>query len=261
MLTLNWFWRAIRVVAVLLVRAMGWRLQVEGLRHVPRRGGAVLTFNHHSYIDFVMVAWAVVLRLDRPVRFLAKREIWRSRSVGWIARLGGCVPVDREHAGSRRRALDAAVAALTGGDLVAVAPEQTISPSFELLPFRTGAVRMAQAAAVPVVPVVGWGTQRFATKGVRPRLARGIAVVVRYGEPVHVDPVDDPVAATARLQKAMEALLEEVQRGYPDGTPPGAWWLPDRLGGAAPPHEAVVRDHHQRTGGWDRDRGAGEPRA
>jgi 1-acyl-sn-glycerol-3-phosphate acyltransferase len=248
---LTWKWRVITVLVLTLARVLRWRVQVEGLDHVPRRGGAVLAFNHHSYLDFVMLAWAPVLELKRSVRFLAKREIWASRWTGWLARWAEAVPVDRTSATARADAYGAAVAALEAGDLVAVAPEQTISTSFELLPFRTGAVRMAQRAGVPIVPVVGWGSQRFATKGVGLQLrgGSGIPIVVRYGPPVHVASDEEPQVATARLQEAMTVLLDDVQRSYPDGTPTGARWLPARLGGSAPPHDEVLRAHEARFRG------------
>lgn len=247
------FWRILAAVAKAFARGlMGWRIEVRGLEHVPKRGGAVLIFNHHSYFDFVMVGWPVVIELRRPLRFLAKREIWQSPWVGWLVKLAGAVPVDRTSSDSRHRAFDAAIDALRDGELVAVAPEQTISRSFQLLPFRTGAARMAKAAGVPLVPVIGWGTQRFATKGRGMRLARGIPVIVEYGEPVHMGPDDEPVAVTKKLQEQMERMLDRVQRDYPDI--PGAgddWWVPAALGGSAPPHEEVLARHLARERRWE----------
>ncbi|MBW3620787.1 MAG: 1-acyl-sn-glycerol-3-phosphate acyltransferase [Actinobacteria bacterium] len=244
---LTWFWRAIGVVARVLFRgALGWRPDIAGLEHVPRASGAVLAFNHHSYVDVVFVAWSIVLDLRRPVRFLAKREIWRS-PLRPVVRLAGAVPVDRTDASSRHGAYAAAISALADGELVAVAPEQTVSPSFELLPFRTGAVRMAQQAGVAVVPVVGWGTHRAAAKGRRLRWQRHLPVVVRYLEPVPVPPDADPVAVTRELEARMAAALEEVQRAYPDRPRPGEeWWLPARLGGTAPTHAEVLAEHERR---------------
>jgi 1-acyl-sn-glycerol-3-phosphate acyltransferase len=248
---LTWRWKLIAAIVVGFVRVLRWRIHVVGLEHVPRRGGAVLAFNHHSYFDFVMLAWGPVLQLRRAVRFLAKREVWASRWTGWIVRWGEAVPVDRTSASARAGAFDAAAAALRAGDLVAVAPEQTISRSFDLLPFRTGAVRMAQQGRVPIVPVIGWGSQRFSTKGRGTHLVTRLPVVVRFGEPLHVGPEDDPVEAKAALQQRMEVLLDEVQRGYEDGTPEGAWWVPARLGGSAPAHDEVLRAHLDRTSAWD----------
>jgi 1-acyl-sn-glycerol-3-phosphate acyltransferase len=251
---LTWRWRVIVALVVTFFGLLRWRIDVQGLEHVPRDGGAVLAFNHHSYVDFVMLAWGPVLRLRRPVRFLAKREVWASRWTGWVVRWGEAVPVDRSSSTARAGAFDAAAAALRAGDLVAVAPEQTISRSFELLPFRTGAVRMAQQGEVPIVPVVGWGSQRFATKGHKARLVTRLPVLVRFGPPVWVEPDADPAAATRQLQTRMERLLDEVRRAYEDGAPAGAWWVPARLGGGAPSHEEVLQAHLDRTRSWqDRD--------
>jgi 1-acyl-sn-glycerol-3-phosphate acyltransferase len=244
-------WRVIARIVIIVVRLLRWRVRVEGLEHVASQSGAVLAFNHHSYFDFVMTAWAPVRELRRPVRFLAKREIWASPRVGWVVRWGEAVPVDRSSGAARAEAYKAAIDALSAGDLVAVAPEQTISTSFDLLPFRTGAVRMAQAAGVPIVPAIGWGTQRFAAKGVGVKLKTRLPVVVHYGEPLTIAPDEDPVAATARLQETMTKLLDEVQRGYEDGTPAGAWWVPARLGGGAPDHDEVVRAHQERARRWE----------
>ncbi|MFP4311242.1 MAG: lysophospholipid acyltransferase family protein, partial [Nitriliruptoraceae bacterium] len=247
---LTWRWRVIAAIVIVLVRVLRWRIDVRGLEHVPRRGGAVLAFNHHSYVDFLMVAWPVVRQLRRPLRFLAKREIWSSPRVGWVVRWAEAVPVDRGSAAARASAFDAAADALDAGDLVAVAPEQTISPSYELLPLRTGAARMAQLAGVPSVPVIGWGTQRVLPKGGRAQVRTRVPVTVRFGTPIEVAPDEDPVAATEVLAARMQELLDEVQRNYPDGTPPGAPWVPARLGGGAPDHAEVVRAHRERERGW-----------
>jgi 1-acyl-sn-glycerol-3-phosphate acyltransferase len=243
-------WRTLARVARLL-RAVGrWRIDVQGVEHVPRTGGAVLTFNHHSFLDFVMLGWAVVIHAGRPLAFLGKREVFDRRWTGWLVRRYGAIPVDRRSAASRAAALDAAVAVLRAGRLVAVAPEQTISPSFEPLPFRTGAVRMAQQAGVPLVPTVGWGTQRVATKGapIRPRLA--LPVTVRFGAPLPVPPDADPAILTARLEQVTTAMLHEVQHDYPGGAPAGARWVPARLGGGAPPHAQVLGEHLRRLERW-----------
>ncbi len=247
-------WRALATVARTLRAALGWRIRVEGLEHVPRVGGAVLAFNHHSHVDFVMVGWATVIELRRPLRFVGKRELWDSRWIGWLPRLFDQIPVDRGSASGRAAAFDAAVDVLRGGDLIAVAPEQTISASFELLPFRHGAARMAQQAGVPVVPVVGWGTQRFSTKGIRVRPRRRLPVVVRFGPAMTVGRDEDPSEATSRLRTTMAGMLDAVVRAYPDGTPPGAAWVPSRFGGGAPTHDDVLERHRRRTRrDWSQD--------
>jgi 1-acyl-sn-glycerol-3-phosphate acyltransferase len=256
---LTWRWRVLARIVIVVVQLLRWRIDVRGLEHVPRRGGAVLAFNHHSYVDFMMVGWPIVRTLRRPLRFLAKREIWASPKVGWVVRWARAIPVDRSSPSSRMAAFEGAVDALRCGDLVAVAPEQTISPSFELLPLRTGAARMAQAAGVPIVPVAGWGSQRALTKGGPKQAVRRLPVLVRFGAPLSVGPQDDPVAVTEELARRLTSLLHDAQQAYPDGMPAGARWVPARLGGGAPAHDEVLRAHLERERGWDEQDGSGSP--
>lgn len=248
----GWAFRFVARAVIVLVRLLRWRIDTRGLEHVPRRGGAVVTFNHHSYGDFYLCAWAIYRQLGRPLRFLAKQELFDLPVVGWILRSAGQVPVARGSRAGRREALAEAVDRLRSGELIAIAPEQTVSRSFELLPFSTGAARMAIEAGVPIVPSVNWGSQRWATKG-RPInwRALGIPVFIRYGPAIETHPEDEPHEVTERVRKAMTAMLDEVQRDYPDAATPGDdWWQPRRLGGSAPSHEDVLREHREREAEW-----------
>jgi 1-acyl-sn-glycerol-3-phosphate acyltransferase len=225
----NAFYHVVARIAMTPIWLQRWRLETEGLDNVPREGGAVLVLNHSSFVDFFTAGRMPFLRLGRPVRMLAKASLFRSRVLGPVMRAAGHIPVER---GSGGAALDAAVAALRRGELIGVLPEQTISPSFELLPFKSGAVRMAQRAEVPVVPAVSWGSHRFWTTGDGPHLTWRLPVHVRYAPPVH--PEGDPEAATAGLRSLMADMLADVQQRYRDGLPAGARWVPSRLGGSAP---------------------------
>jgi 1-acyl-sn-glycerol-3-phosphate acyltransferase len=218
-------------IAFTVMRLQRWRFQVHGLEHVPRVGGAVLATNHTSFWDFFTTGRAPYLRWGRPVRVLAKESLFRAPVFGRIMRAAQHIPV---HRGSGADALRSAVAALQRGELVLVLPEQTISPSFELLPYKTGAARMAAAAEVPLIPAVSWGSHRFHTSGRRPRWSWRLPVSVAYGDPLLPTPADDPVVVTAELQRRSAALLAALQLSYPDGAPQGAWWVPVRLGGSAP---------------------------
>ena len=78
----------------------------------------------------------------------------------------------------------AAVAALRSGEIVGVFPEATISQSYELKEFKTGAVRMARDAGVPLLPCVIWGSQRVFTKGRPKDLTRGTPIRIVVGAPL-----------------------------------------------------------------------------
>jgi 1-acyl-sn-glycerol-3-phosphate acyltransferase len=226
----SWVYRFAAWIAFTVMRLQRWRIDVQGIEHLPRHGGAIIAANHTSFWDFFTSGWHPYRSWRRPVRILAKASLFRARGFGWFMRRAQHIPVER---GAGRGALRHAIVGLERGELVLVLPEQTISPSLELLPFKPGAARMAAAAGVPLVPTVSWGSHRFHTVGRKPRWSWRLPVTVRYGEPLRPGPDDDPVEVTAQLRRRMETLLDEVQRGYPGGTPAGAWWVPARLGGGA----------------------------
>ena len=119
-------------------------------------------------------------------------------------------------------------------------PEATISRSFELKEFKTGGVRMALEAQVPIVPLILWGAQRMWTKDHPKSLGRKkIPWTIRAGTPLA--PRGTVAELDAALRESMTTILHEVQEQYPH--PPGAFWVPRRLGGGAPtPAEARQRD-------------------
>ena len=232
------------VTAKLGFRALGQRFLMSGTDNVPRSGGVLLAFNHIGYVDFIYGGFAAHPS-RRLVRFMAKRELFDHRWSGPLMRSLHHIEVDRgDGIASYRQAVDY----LRAGEAVGIFPEATISRSFELKEFKTGAVRIAAEAGVPVVPVILWGTQRMMTKGHPRDFSRGKTIAIRVGEPMHPAGVD-PVGETAELRARMTTMFEETIREYPaDEQPPGSWWLPASHGGAAPtPEEAARLDAEERA--------------
>jgi 1-acyl-sn-glycerol-3-phosphate acyltransferase len=139
------------------------------------------------------------------------------------------IEVDRDDGGA---SYENACRALTAGELVGVYPEATISRSFEIKAFKSGAARMAIDCNVPIVPHIVWGAQRIWTKGHPRKMWRPkIPISVAVGEPIM--PTLPPTELTALLHSRMQHLLERVQDDY-GPYPPGECWVPHRLGGGAP---------------------------
>ena len=157
------------------------------------------------------------------------------RLVGFLIKRTGTIPVDRR-AGAGAYAV--AVRRLRDGELVAVYPEATISRSFELKGFKTGAARMALEAQVPIVPMIIWGAHRMWTKDHPKAMGRNkIPIEVCVGAPI--PPEGDATTLEATMRASMAALLDRVQTAYPH--PEGAYWVPRRLGGTAPTLEEAAR--------------------
>lgn len=229
-----------------MFRVLDLRLTVEGSHHVPRTGGAVLASNHVSYLDFIFCGYGAQ-ESHRLVRFMAKDSVFRHRVSGPLMRGMKHIPVNRAAgAGSYAQA----VSALRDGEVVGVFPEATISRSFTVKGLKNGAARMAQEAAVPLLPVALWGTQRLWTKG-RPRTLtrRHTPITILVGEPMDPAGYPDATALTVELRGRLAALVDRAQREYPEqpAGPEDAWWQPAHLGGTAPtPEEAAALDRSGR---------------
>ena len=191
-------YRAVRAVVAPMVRAV-WGANAMGAR-LPE-GPIIVVSNHDSLLDPFLLGTA----LDRPLRFVAKDELWVNRLVGSVLDGLGGIPVRRGR--GDLGAMAAAALALGDGDAVAMFPQGTVLGSGER-PWLRGAARLALGTGAPIVPVRIHGAERALRPGTRlPRRAR-VRVVV--GEPIHVAPTTATIAAardlTATIRTTIEAL-------------------------------------------------------
>jgi 1-acyl-sn-glycerol-3-phosphate acyltransferase len=226
-------------LARLVFRGLGLKFTITGGEHVPRTGGAVMAINHVGYLDFTFAGLAA-RPAGRLVRFMAKKEVFDHRISGPLMRGMKHIPVDRH--GAAADSYQTAVKALASGEIVGVFPEATISQSFELKEFKSGAARMAMEAGVPLLPCVIWGSQRVLTKGRPKDLTRGTPIRIVVGEAFVPDPAADPLAVTADLKARMQVLLDEARATYAGEprSPDDTWWIPASLGGTAPTLEQAA---------------------
>ena len=210
------------------------RFSIGGLEHVPARGPVLLASNHRSYFDVAAIG-LVAARLGRPVRFLAKQEVFDAPIVGRLARALGGIPVDRSRAKGEGRekdqgtdrvadpgpagALDRAAAALGAGEVVIVLPQGTIPRGDQffdpVLHGRTGTARLAALTGAPVVPIGVWGTERVWPRSSRipnvTALHHPPEVTVTVGDPVPLG-LTDPEADTEAIMGAIAGLLPAEAR-------------------------------------------------
>jgi 1-acyl-sn-glycerol-3-phosphate acyltransferase len=209
---------------------LGLRFDFAGDEHIPRSGGAILSINHVGYLDFALTGTAA-LPTGRYVRFMAKKEVFDNKLAGPLMRGMHHICVDRSNGSA---SFVAALRALRAGEIVGIFPEGTISVSFEIKELKSGAVRLAMASGVPVIPTIVWGSQRIWTKKVKRNLGRHkIPIIVTFGDPIYFDKQSDVEAGEKLLRETMISMLHETQRRYPDSHQ-GQRWAPLRLGGSAP---------------------------
>jgi 1-acyl-sn-glycerol-3-phosphate acyltransferase len=209
---------------------LGLKFDFQGQENVPLKGGAILAINHTSYFDFALAGTAA-LPAKRYVRFMAKKEIFDNKIAGPLMRGMHHINVDRSNGSA---SFVAALRSLKDGEIIGIFPEGTISTSFEIKGLKSGAVRLAIGAGVPVIPTIVWGGQRVYTKGVKPNFKRNkFPISVSFGEPIFYSRETDVEVAEAHLRDVMIEMLHKVQEKYPDSHL-GQRWAPVRLGGTAP---------------------------
>jgi 1-acyl-sn-glycerol-3-phosphate acyltransferase len=229
-------WWVLGALAVPFIRGVA-RIRILHPEKLPRTGPFILTPNHHSNIDPLVVAVAV-WRLGRAPRFMAKASLFRIPVVGMLLRSVGQIPVER--GGLQRGAvpIGAAKRIVAEGHCVVVYPEGSLTRDPGIWPMRgkTGAARLALELGIPVVPVAHWGTQDLMpiySKKLRLRPRAHIDVL--FGDSVDLSPwagkATDPaalLAATTAIMAAVTGLLEEL-RGE---TAPAERWDPAKHGQA-----------------------------
>lgn len=209
---------------------LGLKFDFQGQENVPLKGGAILAINHTSYFDFALAGTAA-LPAKRYVRFMAKKEIFENKIAGPLMRGMHHINVDRSNGSA---SFVAALRSLKDGEIIGIFPEGTISTSFEIKGLKSGAVRLAIGAGVPVIPTIVWGGQRIYTKGVKPNFKRNkTPISVSFGEPIFYSRETDVEVAEAHLRDVLIEMLHTVQEKYPDSHL-GQRWAPVRLGGTAP---------------------------
>jgi 1-acyl-sn-glycerol-3-phosphate acyltransferase len=228
------FWLAAAVV----LPAVGLlaKIEIEGGEHLPEEGPYVLAPNHYSEFDPIVIAVAT-WRLGRAPRFMAKESLFRVPVVGAVLKGLGMIPVSRTTSASAAgQAIAQAAELVADGRGVIVYPEGSLTREPDLWPMRgkSGAVRVAVAGDIPIIPVATWGVQaimpRYGKFSMWPLRKR---IRVRFGPrvdlPLESGATPSPsqlVAATDAVMGRIAGLLGEL-RGE---EPPAQRWNPGQHG-------------------------------
>lgn len=185
-----------------LLSACGVRLSVEGREKVDPAQRYVVVSNHQSHLDVPSLMRALPI----PVRFVAKRELFKVPIFGQAMRALGEVDVDRRNpADSHRKLIEAQEGIARVYSLLFFA-EGHRSPDGRLLPFKRGAVAMALQLGLPLLPVAVTGTNRILRPGwnaLRPGPAR-----VEIGDPIQ--PGENTPAERDRLLTVVRDHVEAM---------------------------------------------------
>jgi 1-acyl-sn-glycerol-3-phosphate acyltransferase len=229
------FW-PLAVIVIPLVSILA-KITTTDAHKLPREGAFVLAPNHYSEFDPLVVAISV-FRTGRLPRFMAKESLFRVPVVGWILKRTGMIPVARaSSASTAKQTMKQSRELVEHGRGVIVYPEGTLTRDPELWPMRgkSGAVRLALAGEIPLIPMAQWGTQH-----IMGRYQKGLSlwplrkrVRVLVGDPVDLSDLRGRAGEQAaineandRLMSAITALLEQLR----DEKAPAKRWNPAEHG-------------------------------
>jgi 1-acyl-sn-glycerol-3-phosphate acyltransferase len=159
---------------VLLLLGLPNRLRVSGAEYVPLEGPLILAVTHKSETDPLFAGVA----MGRPLRYMAKIELFRIWGLRQVVTALGAFPVDR--GAGDRAALETSLRVLAEGGALLMFPEGTRHRGDEVHPFLPGVGMLAIRSGAPVVPVAVKGTERLVRRWrhgpPRVRVAAGPAV-------------------------------------------------------------------------------------
>jgi 1-acyl-sn-glycerol-3-phosphate acyltransferase len=198
----------------LLMRTL-YRIEIRGAERVPATGAVILAANHESLAD----PWLLPLCTPRPVRYMAKAELWNIPLVGFILGKFGVFPVAR--GAGDRGAIGRAAELLEEGQVLGIFPQGTCLPFPDRHWYR-GAAKLAIATGATIVPTCLVGTERAMRPG---KFKIGFPRIrILVGEPIEVAKGKPNLAAAKALTDRIEAVVEELRAPY--GPPAHAWYPP-----------------------------------
>ena len=187
------------------VAARWGRTEVQGLEHLPENGGVLVVANHDSQMDPIVLA--ALFFPHRPLRFLARADLWDKRWVAPFMTRMGHVPVER--GAGDWRAIQAVTGRLRGGEAILVFPEGGLSRG-KRVRARRGVARIARACPdAEILLLAITGTTDFVRFPRRPR------VTVRLFPPAngHLDGGDDLAAVATGLMDEIRAVAPPAAAG------------------------------------------------
>ena len=175
---------------------MAFRITFQGVQNVPSHGACLIVPNHITFADPI---W-ITIPLKRRIYYMAWDRPFQIPVLGFLMRIFGAFPVrlDAVDASAQREAIDL----LGQGKALVMFPEGGRTRTGELMPFKTGAFRMALALGVPVVPVAISGAYKiWPASRLLPRPGR---LRIQYLPPIDVRPVPSETSKAELKQLARD---------------------------------------------------------
>lgn len=166
--------------------------KMENKESIPKNGPIIIVCNHKHVYDQCLA----IMATKRPIHYMAKKEYFDGK-FAWFFNLVGCIPVNRSIHDSDAK--DKAITILKNGGAIGLFPEGTRNKTNDtlLLPFKFGAVSMAQKTNATIIPSALTGDYKFHSKN----------LIIRFGKGFKVPKDMDLKEANNRLEKEIEFMM------------------------------------------------------
>ncbi len=189
--------RVIRWWSRMWLLASGTELTVEGGEHVDPSRSYVVVANHLSTLD-IMVCF---LAVDLPIRYLAKKELFRIPLLAQAMRAVGIIEVDRAARGAIHSSVNQQARELIAHNRSLIIYAEGTRPRDGVMkPFKKGAFTMAIASQLPILPLSIHGTYEAAVPG-KPWFRGGPVTAI----------LDSPIATAGLTQADADSLRDQVR--------------------------------------------------
>jgi len=186
---------------------MGVRLKVYGREKLKKVDTAIILINHESALDIPIAVAAT----EKYARFMAKKELFRIPFFGWLIKLTGHIPIDRENRNKALNSIEKVSKKLIGKNIsIIVSPEGTRSKDGRIGPFKKGAFHLAAKHNLPLIPVTLMGA-RYCVPNKSFRIIPG-EVKVTIGNPVYVKDFQSIGECIQKIRQEMVTLKDNYEK-------------------------------------------------
>ena len=191
----NWFYYLGKIITGFIFR-IWFHIEFHGQENQPQDRGYILCCNHRSALDPVLIAQ----KIKKPIRYMAKMELFQNPFIGFIIRHLGAFPVARGKGDTS--AIDTAVETVKSGRVLGLFPEGTRSHDDQLLRFKSGAAVIASQSGGDLLPAsICYVGKKFRS-----------SVVIRYGKPIANSQILIEENSTKQIKVVVALLRDEVEK-------------------------------------------------
>lgn len=185
-------YQSIRLLLLAIFKIF-YRIKINGKENLPAEGKVIIMSNHISAYDPPLLA-AI---FSRPVRFMAKKELFENPVLKIVLFLADAFPVDRST--NDITAVKKALSVLKNEEVLGLFPEGTRHPEGKLGNLKAGSIMLAIKSGAPVLPV-----------GIK-NVKKGGRITVNIGKPFELDQFSGKRLTKEERKEAAQFIKAKIQ--------------------------------------------------